>query len=68
MAVEFIRYLDKSIKYLHRQGAFLTVKKGDEINVSTISWGNIGFEWGRPVFTILVRSSRHNHTLLQDNT
>ncbi len=67
MAVEFIRYLDKSIKYLHRQGAFLTVKKGDEINVSTISWGNIGFEWGRPVFTILVRSSRHNHDLLQDN-
>ncbi|WP_312650180.1 flavin reductase family protein [Proteiniclasticum sp.] len=67
MAVEFIRYLDKSIKYLHRQGAFLTVKKGDEVNVSTISWGNIGFEWGRPVFTILVRSSRHNHELLQDN-
>lgn len=67
MAVEFIRYLDKSIKYLHRQGAFLTVKKGEEINVSTISWGNIGFEWGRPVFTILVRSSRHNHELLQEN-
>ena len=22
MAVEFIRYLDKSIKYLHRQGCF----------------------------------------------
>ncbi len=67
MAVEFIRYLDKSIKYLHRQGAFLTVKKGDQVNVSTISWGNIGFEWGRPVFTILVRSSRYNHELLQDN-
>lgn len=68
MSVEFIRHLDKSIKYLHRQGAFLTVKKGEEVNVSTISWGNIGFEWGRPVFTILVRSSRHNHELLQDNT
>ena len=67
MAVEFIRYLDKSIKYLHRQGAFLTVKKGDKINVSTISWGNIGFEWGRPVFTILVRNSRYNHELLQEN-
>ncbi len=67
MSVEFIRYLDKSIKYLHRQGAFLTVKKGEEVNVSTISWGNIGFEWGRPVFTILVRNSRYNHELLQDN-
>ncbi len=67
MAVEFIRHLDKSIKYLHRQGAFLTVKKGDLVNVSTISWGNIGFEWGRPVFTILVRNSRYNHELLQDN-
>lgn len=67
MAVEFVRYLDKSIKYLHRQGGFLTVKKGDAVNVTTISWGNIGFEWGRPVFTVLVRNSRYAHELLQDN-
>lgn len=67
MAVEFIRYLDKSIKYLHRQGAFLTVKAGDTVNVTTVSWGNIGFEWGRPVFTIMIRKSRFAHELLQDS-
>ena len=66
MAVEFIRYLDKSLKYLHRQGAFLTVKGKEATNVTTISWGNIGFEWGRPIFTILIRKSRYAHELLQE--
>lgn len=68
MSVEYMRHLDRSVKYLHRQGGFLTVKKGDEVGVSTISWGNMGFEWGRPVFTILVRESRYIHELLEDAT
>lgn len=66
MPNELMKHLDKSMKYLHRQGALLTVadEKGHE-NVMTISWGNIGFEWGRPVFTILVRRSRYTHKLLE---
>ena len=68
MSVEYMRHLDQSVKYLHRQGAFLTVKKGDEVSVTTISWGNMGFEWGRPVFTILIRESRYIHELLEGNT
>lgn len=65
MAIEFMRYIDKSMKYLHRQGAFLTVKDVDgNVNVMTISWGNIGFEWGRPVFTVLVRNSRYTKSLI----
>ena len=67
MAIEFLKHLDKSIKYLHRQGAFLTVKDKDgRENVMTISSGNIGFEWGRPVFTVLVRRSRFTHDLLEN--
>ncbi|MFB0918046.1 MAG: flavin reductase family protein [Clostridiaceae bacterium] len=67
MAIEFMRYLDKSMKYLHRQGAFLTVRDeaGNE-NVMTISWGNIGFEWGRPIFTILVRNSRFTSSIIEN--
>lgn len=67
MAIEFMKYLDKSLKYLHRQGAFLTVKdrRGKE-NVMTISWGNIGFEWGRPIFTVLVRKSRYTAELIMN--
>ncbi|PKK39161.1 Flavoredoxin [Clostridiaceae bacterium JG1575] len=67
MATEFMKYLDKSLKYLHRQGAFLTVAddQGRE-NVMTISWGNIGFEWGRPIFTVLVRQSRFTHEIIEN--
>lgn len=65
MAIEFMKYLDKSLKYLHRQGAFLTVRDRDgRENVMTISWGNIGFEWGRPIFTVLVRKSRYTAELI----
>ncbi len=67
MAIEFMKYLDKSLKYLHRQGAFLTVrdKEGRE-NVMTISWGNIGFEWGRPIFTVLIRKSRYTSEIIEN--
>ena len=67
MAIEFMKYLDRSLKYLHRQGAFLTVKDEDgRENVMTISWGNIGFEWGRPIFTVLVRKSRYTFELIEN--
>lgn len=69
MPNELMKYLDKSMKYLHRQGALLTVKDKDgRENVMTISWGNIGFEWGRSIFTILVRHSRYTHELLENST
>lgn len=69
MAIEFMKYLDKSLKYLHRQGAFLTVKDKDgRENVMTISWGNIGFEWGRPIFTIMIRNSRYTSELIENAT
>jgi len=47
------------------KGAFLTVKDGEKINVMTIGWGNIGFIWGKPVFTVLVRYSRYTYELLE---
>ena len=67
MPNELMKSLDTSMKYLHRLGALLTVRdrEGRE-NVMTISWGNIGFEWGRPVFTILVRKSRYTHQLIEN--
>lgn len=69
MAIEFMKYLDRSLKYLHRQGAFLTVKDADgKENVMTIAWGNIGFEWGRPIFTVLVRKSRYTWHIIENAT
>ena len=49
------------------KGAFLTVKNGEKMNVMTIGWGNIGFIWGKPIFTALVRYSRYTYELLENS-
>jgi flavin reductase (DIM6/NTAB) family NADH-FMN oxidoreductase RutF len=65
MAVDFTLRLEEAMTYLHKQGAFLTVKNGDLVNTMTISWGNIGFEWNKPIFTVLVRESRYTYELME---
>ncbi|WP_040211536.1 flavin reductase family protein [Clostridium polynesiense] len=65
MALDFIRCMEKGMKYLSKQGAFLTVKNEDKINTMTISWGSIGYAWGRPVFNIMVRKSRYTHSIIE---
>src|SRR6056297_3843679 len=47
-------------------GAFLTVKDEDKLNTMTIGWGSVGFVWGRPIFTVLVRHSRYTHNLIEN--
>lgn len=56
-----------ALNSLEQRGAFLTVKDNeDRVNTMTIGWGNIGYEWGRPVFIVLVRESRYTHELLEN--
>lgn len=62
----FTENLETTMNFLHKNGAFLTVKDNDKVNTMTISWGNIGFEWGKPIFTVLVRQSRHTLSMLQN--
>lgn len=47
-----------------QKGAFLTTSAKGEVNTMTIAWGNIGFMWGRKVFTVMVRPSRHTFKLI----
>lgn len=65
MSFDFTENLELGMKYLHKQGAFLTVKEGDTVNTMTISWGDIGFQWNRPVFAVMVRESRFTHELIE---
>jgi flavin reductase (DIM6/NTAB) family NADH-FMN oxidoreductase RutF len=52
---------------LEGDGAFLVVEdRIGRVNAMTIGWGQAGFIWGRPVMTVLVRSSRHTHVLLDN--
>ncbi|MCY6485090.1 flavin reductase family protein [Clostridium aestuarii] len=63
--VNFTRNIEKGIEYLYKQGAFLTVKVNDKVNTMTIGWGNIGFQWKKPIFTVLVRQSRYTYGLME---
>ena len=47
------------------KGAFLTSRKDDEVNTMTIGWATSGVMWGRPVFVVGVRPSRHTYSFLE---
>ena len=50
-----------------QQGVTVTAKAGDTVNPMTISWGTLGIEWGKPMFTVFVRESRFTKGLLDAN-
>lgn len=58
--------LSKEMLTQLEKGIFMTVKNGDKINTMTIGWGSLGFMWGKPVFTALVRYSRHTYDMLKN--
>lgn len=65
--VNFTENLEEAILNLHKTGAFLTSKYNDKINSMTISWGNIGFQWNKPTFIVLVRESRYTKEFIDNS-
>ena len=49
------------------KGVLLTTKTAGQVNSMTISWGTLGIEWGKPIYTVFVRESRHTKKLLEEN-
>lgn len=49
------------------RGILLTTCADGEVDSMTIGWGLIGVVWGKPVFQVLVRESRHTKKLLEKN-
>ncbi len=45
-------------------GVLLTTKNGERVNSMTISWGTLGIEWGKPLFTTFVRQHRFTKEFL----
>ncbi|WP_408955046.1 flavin reductase family protein [Natroniella sp. ANB-PHB2] len=64
--ISYNEYLEEAMAGLSK-GAFLTVKAEGEINTMTIGWGSIGYIWAKPIFTVLVRESRHTYQLLAES-
>jgi flavin reductase (DIM6/NTAB) family NADH-FMN oxidoreductase RutF len=47
------------------KGAFLTVRSLVGLNTMTIGWGQVGVIWNRPIFTVMVRPTRHTFGLME---
>lgn len=49
------------------KGILLNTAADGVMDTMTIGWGFMGTDWGRPVFTVLVRESRYTKELLDAN-
>ncbi len=49
------------------KGVLLTTKANGKVNTMTISWGTLGIEWAKPIFTTFVREHRFTRGQLDDN-
>ncbi len=57
----------KTILEAMRKGILLTTKADDQVNIMTISWGALGIEWEKPIFTVYVREHRFTHEQVEKN-
>lgn len=62
--IDVYEYMNDILKLL-KTGALLTTKFQGKVNTMTISWGNIGIEWNKLIFTTYVRTSRHTFKMLE---
>lgn len=59
-------YAEQIMKALEK-GVLLTTSDGERVNTMTISWGTLGIEWGKALFTTFVRENRFTRELLEKN-
>jgi len=62
--VMYNEYAKEALEALSK-GAFLSVSHEGKDNLMTIAWGNIGFMWKKPIFTVMVRYSRYTYDLIE---
>lgn len=58
---DYAGHIMKSLK----QGVLLTTKTDDKVNSMTISWGMLGVEWAKPIFTVFVREHRFTNEQIE---
>ena len=63
--MDFTLQLDKGMRELSKNGAFLTAKGDAGVNTMTISWGFVGQMWNKPHFITVVRPQRHTNDVLE---
>ena len=50
-----------------KNGVLLTTKANGKVNTMAISWGTLGIEWNKTIFTTFVRTGRFTRDLLDAN-
>ncbi len=64
--IEVFNYANEILNAV-KTGALLTTKAEGKVNAMTISWGTLGIEWVKPIFTVFVRENRFTKDLLTKN-
>lgn len=64
--IEVFDYASEIMKGV-KAGVLLTTKAEDKVNTMTISWGILGIEWNKPIFTVFVRENRFTKEQLDKN-
>jgi flavin reductase (DIM6/NTAB) family NADH-FMN oxidoreductase RutF len=64
--IEISSVFKETEEFMKRDGVILLA--GNPPNPMTIGWGTIGYIWGKPIFTILVRPSRFTFALMESST
>lgn len=70
-----MNYTDKKITELNfnpfvkigAEWALLGVTDGESKNAMTVSWGEAGVLWNKPIFTVFVRPTRHTYSLIENS-
>ncbi|WP_125154669.1 flavin reductase family protein [Clostridium rectalis] len=65
--MNFEIYMGKAIEAIKNKGAFLTVKDKERLNTMTIGWANIGYQWKKPILTVMVRKSRYTYDIIENS-
>ena len=64
--IEVLDYAATILKAV-KKGVLLTTKANGKVNTMSISWGALGIEWNKPIFTTYVREGRNTRELLDAN-
>lgn len=59
--------IKNAIELFNKDWMALAVGRQNDMNAMTISWGEYGELWGRPVVTVYVSSSRYTHGFMERN-
>ncbi len=65
--IDYLQGINKTISDIKLKGAFLVVESevDNRINTMTIGWAALGFMWGKPIMTVMVRKSRFTYQLIE---